>query len=128
MGARPLMGAPTREFCKRQLGRLTCLVGFPADERGIQELLDTLCSLAYDDKHARRVVDIWLANARFAPTPADLRALARATRPAEAKPSFGCEACGGTGWQHLSEANAVTRCACLKAAIQKQEATEVARG
>ena len=112
------MPAPHRDFCREQVGRLGCLIGFPSEPRARQELLDTLLAASFDDRHAERICSDWLAVGRFCPTPADLRALARSTRPAAATPSFGCEACNGTGW--VPRGDGVSRCACLRAAIRAQ--------
>ena len=114
--------SPHRDACRDQVNRLACLIGFPSEPRARAELLDTLLAAAFDDRHAKAITDAWLESARFAPTPADLRALARATRPHEAKSTFGCAVCGGTGWVYSIETNTVRRCACLCDAIAAQRA------
>ena len=119
------MAARRRDFCREQVGRLACLIGFPSEPRARQELLDVLLAVSFDDRHAKAIVDTWLESARFAPVPADLRAMARSTRPAAASPSLACESCQGTGWIYSPASDGVTRCTCLVAAIKSQEAREV---
>lgn len=83
--------------------RLSGTRDFPQRAEGIKELVDTLQRESRDDAHAKRIIDAWLLENRFAPTPADLRALALQTDRERIPRYWECGTCHGTGWMKVFE-------------------------
>jgi len=111
-----------RGYAARQVARLSGLVGFPADVTPQAELVSALAR-APDEATARRAIDEWLSEERYAPTPADIVALLRRLEAGadlyrEWSPDpHPCRTCGGTGWEPVDMGNGysgVRRCACRR--------------
>jgi hypothetical protein len=94
----------------RQVMRLSVFNTFPQKAEGQEELIKALQSHAVNDTHAVRIIDAWLNESKFSPTPADIRRTSdgvsvleeKATRNAE------CPGCSGSGFEivwtlHTSE-------------------------
>ena len=121
-----------REFAAQQVARLSGLVGFPADLTPQAELVSALTQ-APDERTARKAIDEWLSEERYAPTPADITALLRRLQFGETmytqwEPVLDpCPRCSGTGWEPVEMGDGysgVRRCACRR----KQAAEAAASG
>lgn len=78
----------------RQILRLEGLVQWPKSNEAQDELAKALAAAAQDERHAQRTIDEWLVASKFAPTPAEIYAVASAIRRTERE----CPTCEGTGW------------------------------
>lgn len=103
---------PTKQFCKKQIGRLSCFAStFPRTDDGILELVSTLWGVAHTEDHATRTVDALCKSSQFCPTPAEIRAAAEQQPLHEAMPG-GCKICNGSEWVIDEANNGVRRCTC----------------
>jgi hypothetical protein len=83
----------SHSFAAAQIARMTGLRGFPTAPAAVEELIVAI-QHAWSEDDARKVVDDWLVEVSWTPTPADLRRLL--FRSVASQP---CEACDGTGWR-----------------------------
>jgi hypothetical protein len=89
----------TEKFAVRQVLRFSSLRNPPAGEEGEQELVRTLRESAKTEDHAVRIVDKWIRESRFWPTPFDLSELADSIPATKTKPNAQCPHCYGQGWE-----------------------------
>lgn len=92
----------SKSVISRQILRLSALANPPQMDEGWRELEETLKREAISDEHAIRVVSQWIEQNRWCPSPKDLREMAEAAPARDfSKPDRDCNACGGTGWEHV---------------------------
>lgn len=84
------------QVASRQLSRMVSLDFFPPKGPGRTELLKA-AQIAKTEEILRSVVDDWLAEARLAPKPADMRTLIAPRNHAYTENRTRCERCGGSG-------------------------------
>jgi hypothetical protein len=88
----------SRDFAKRQIGRLESLAFFPRRAEGIAELIDTLVECARSEPHAKHVITR-LLDSPECPTPADIRRIAWDLIESQAEEQRArCPICHGVGY------------------------------
>jgi hypothetical protein len=100
----------------RQVMRLSVFNTFPQKAEGQEELIKALQSHAVNDTHAVRIIDAWLNESKFSPTPADIRRTSDGVSVLEdrAERDAACLGCKGTGFEfvwtlHTSETIRLTQ-------------------
>lgn len=112
-----------RKHCKAQILRMSGLRRYPLTDEGLREAIDALQRWAVTDQHATKVVDEWIEDSPDFPTPAQIRAVAVAHRPAARNPSADCPECGGAGsvrvviWRDGVPYDCAKICGCRSAAV-----------
>lgn len=104
----------TRDFCKKQIGRLESLPYFPRTSEGIGELIDRLLKVARDEEHAKATVTT-LCDWSTCPTPHDLARVAwELDSERDQGASAGCAKCNGTGFRVIERngISAAAPCSC----------------
>lgn len=89
----------SKEFCKRQAARMSCLSRWPFELEGQTELAKALHAAAESEAHVGLIVDWILGNSSVCPTPREIRGIAFDLRAKQSNPSIGCQrGCGGSGF------------------------------
>ena len=118
-----------RKSATAQIRRLSGLRYFPSEDEARRELVTALAESVLDQEHGERLISELLSSGGTGdcPTPPDIRRIAYALRPPEARrAALGCNKCGGVGWVETTtvategvfagkQYSAVRLCECRKA-------------
>jgi hypothetical protein len=108
---------PSREFCKRQILRLSGKPYSPTTIEAVGELIDTLHQHTQSEAHAVRTVNE-CQGMENCPDSLGIRTAAYNCRTTDTKPNPSCPECGGIGFKTVDtvkngqKISAAGRCGC----------------